>query len=285
MEKIKSNVRLIYKPDVPAPSRSLAASQAGGYGPAIMNATESGPTRLIQMWSGPRNVSTALMYSFAQRPDTAVVDEPLYGHYLHLSGADHPGREQVIAAMDLDGDRVLADLHRADRGRPVLFAKQMAHHLLGIDYRRLADSTNFLLIRDPVEMLPSLDRIVPEPGLADTGLKRQVELFEALESQGQKPFCIDARELLADPAGVLGQACERLGLEFLPAMLGWPSGPRPEDGVWAPYWYGNVHRSRGFKPWRPPSSPFPDSLRDLLDECRPYYQQLFASALRARGEP
>jgi len=264
---------------------SLAASQAGGYGPAIMRTTKTGPARLIQMWSGPRNVSTALMYSFAQRPDTAVVDEPLYGHYLYVSGADHPGREEVIAAMELDGDRVLADLKRVDGGRPILFAKQMAHHLLGIDYRQLAASTNFLLIRDPVEMLPSLDKVIPEPGLGDTGLDRQVELFEALVDQGQQPFCIDARELLADPAGVLKQACDKLGLAFLPAMLSWSPGARPEDGVWAPYWYGNVHRSSGFKPWRPPSSPFPESLRDLLDECRPYYQQLFANALRARREP
>lgn len=262
----------------------LVAGQGEGYGPAIMNTPRSGPARLIQMWSGPRNVSTALMYSFAQRPDTAVVDEPLYGHYLHRSGADHPGREQVIAAMETDGDAVLKNLVHRQAGRPVLFVKQMAHHLLDIDYRQLGPSTNFLLIRDPVEMLPSLAKVIPHPVLADTGLDRQVELFNALLGLGQQPFCIDARELRMDPASVLRQACARLDLAFRPAMLSWPAGPRPEDGVWAPYWYQNVHRSSGFQPWRPPDTPFPESLRGLLDQCLPYYQQLFAKALRAGGE-
>lgn len=237
------------------------------------------------MWSGPRNVSTAVMYSFAQRPDTAVIDEPLYGHYLRLTGAPHPGRDEVLAAMELDGHRVMAELRRYAAGKPILFAKQMAHHLTGIDYELLRDAEHFLLIRDPIEMLPSLSKVLPTPRLEDTGLVGQVELLETLQAFGQDPFCIDARELLNDPATILARACDRLDLEFLPCMLEWPPGPRPEDGVWAPHWYANVHRSRGFAPWRAPPDTFPSALRPLLDQCRPYYQQLFARALRAGGTP
>jgi len=240
------------------------------------------------MWAGPRNVSTAVMYSFAQRPDTLVVDEPLYGHYLNHSGADHPGRSEVLAAMDLDGERVMRGLSQRgahSRRHGVVFVKQMAHHLTGIDYALLEGSLNFLLIRDPVAMLPSLARVLDNPELKDTGLDRQVELLDRLQDFGQTPFCIDARELLIDPARVLAQACARLGIQFLPAMLAWPQGPRAEDGVWAPYWYRNVHRSRGFQPWREPSDPFPPELAGLLEECRPYYQRLYAEALRAREEP
>jgi len=237
------------------------------------------------MWSGPRNVSTAVMYSFAQRPDTAVIDEPLYGHYLRLTGARHPGRDEVMAAMELDGHRVMSELHRHPADPPIRFAKQMAHHLTGIDYELLRDSQHFLLIRDPVEMLPSLSRVLPAPRLEDTGLVGQVALLEKLRAFGQDPFCIDARVLLKDPATILAQACKRLDLEFLPCMLRWRPGPRPEDGVWAPHWYANVHRSRGFAQWKAPADPFPDALRPLLDQCRPYYQQLFASALRAGDTP
>ncbi len=239
------------------------------------------------MWAGPRNVSTAVMYSFAQRPDTRVVDEPLYGYYLQHSGADHPGRKEILAAMDLDGERVMRELGQRgmrDQRRDVLFVKQMAHHLSGIDYALLETSLNFLLIRDPVEMLPSLARILDNPQLKDTGLDRQVELLDRLQNFGQTPFCIDARELLIDPAGVLTQACARLGIPFFPSMLTWPQGPRAEDGIWAPYWYRNVHRSRGFQPWRAPTNPFPPELDELLEECRPYYQRLYAKALRAREE-
>ncbi|MGB5209337.1 MAG: sulfotransferase family protein [Gammaproteobacteria bacterium] len=244
--------------------------------------------RVVQMWAGPRNVSTAVMYSFAQRPDTEVADEPLYGHYLKNSGADHPGRAEILAAMDLDGERVMRELGQrgpAAEGRNVLFVKQMAHHLLGIDYRLLHHSLNFLLIRDPLEMLPSLARVLDKPELKDTGLDRQVDLLEHLEREGQTPFCVDARELLTDPEGVLIQACTRLGLPFSSSMLSWAPGPRAEDGIWAPHWYGNVHRSDGFHPWRAPNRPFPEELSGLLEQCQPYYQRLYAVALRAREKP
>ena len=233
----------------------------------------------ICLWSGPRNVSTALMYSFAQRSDTLVVDEPLYGHYLVTSGAEHPGRDEVIAAMDCDGDAVMAELLHRHSDRPVLFAKQMAHHLVGIDWDLLGEFDHLLLIRDPQEMLPSLTIQLPNARLSDTGLALQWDLVSWLTEQGRPPTIVDSRELLLDPAGILKQACESVGVAFQDAMLSWPAGARPEDGVWAQYWYDSVHRSTGFMEYKAKTG-FPDALRPLLDECRPYYEKLYAHALR-----
>ena len=237
----------------------------------------------VCLWSGPRNVSTALMYSFAQRPDTAVVDEPLYGHYLVTSGADHPGRDDVIAAMNCDGDAVIEDLFQRPAETAVLFAKQMAHHLAGIDRARLTEFRNLLLIRDPQEMLPSLTIQLPDAGLRDTGLATQWEFYTWLADRGEPPIVIDSRELLLDPPGILRQVCEGIGIAFDETMLSWPAGARPEDGVWAPHWYDAVHRSTGFMAYRAKSG-FPDALRPLLDECRPYYDRLYAQALRQETE-
>lgn len=237
----------------------------------------------IYMWSGPRNVSTALMYSFAERPDTRIVDEPLYAHYLAVTGASHPGRQEVLASMDHDGTAVMQTLATARLDRSVLFAKQMAHHLVDIDLTWLEPADNLLLIRDPAEMLPSLAEVLDEVTLRDTGLERQVELVRHLESKGRAPFCLDARQLLLDPAAVLREACRRLGLEFFPAMLAWRPGPRPEDGVWAKYWYGGVHRSTGFNPWRPGSRRLPERLTELHETCRELYDFLYERAIRAPG--
>ena len=239
------------------------------------------PIRL-SMWSGPRNVSTALMYAFRQRSDTEVVDEPLYGHYLRTSGLDHPGRREVMAAMDVDGARVVHEVLLESRtSTPVRFFKNMAHHLRGLDRGFLDGLTNGLLTRDPREMLPSLARQLPHPTLADTGFAEQVELLEREEEAGRPPLVLDARELLLDPEGVLSEACRRLGLAFEPAMLRWPPGPKPEDGAWAPYWYAGVHASTGFAPYRPQREPFPEPLRPLLDACLPHYERLYAYAIRA----
>lgn len=239
------------------------------------------PTRRINLWSGPRNVSTALMYAFAQRTDTRVVDEPLYAHYLSLSGAAHPGRAEVLAVMDADGERVVREVILGPCGRPILFFKQMAHHLVGLDQRFLTVTSNMLLIRDPEEMLPSLARNLPTPTLRDTGLRTQVELLEELRGLGHDPPILDARSLLRDPGGVLRILCERLEIPFDAAMCSWPAGPRPEDGVWARHWYDNVHRSTGFQPYRPKTEPFPEKLRPLLEECRPYYAEMFRHSIRA----
>jgi len=239
-------------------------------------------TLRIQLWSGPRNVSTALMYAFAQRSDTRVVDEPLYAHYLRVSGAEHPGRDEVLAAQDADGEHVVRERILGASDRPVVFFKQMAHHLVELDRAFLRRAANVLLTRDPLDMLPSLEVQIPRPTLRDTGYAAQATLLDELLAAGQDPPVLEARELLLDPEGVLTQLCARLDLRFEPAMLHWPAGPRPEDGVWAKHWYQAVHQSTGFEAYRPKTAPFPERLRPLLIECQPHYSKLAARALRAR---
>jgi hypothetical protein len=225
------------------------------------------------------------MYSFAQHETVAVIDEPLYGHYLRVTGADHPGADEVIAAMNCDGESVMRDLLRrqAENPEPRLFMKHMAHHLVALDPGFLRETCNVFLIRDPRDMLPSLSIQLPEPTLADTGLKKQWGLFSGLLEAGQEPAVLDSRELLSDPRHVLSTLCEHIGLAFTPAMLSWEAGPRPEDGVWARHWYDAVHRSTGFASYRAKGE-FPERLEALLDECAPWYEKLFEYAIRADAQ-
>jgi hypothetical protein len=239
-------------------------------------------TLAICVWSGPRNVSTALMYSFAQRQDVRVIDEPLYGHYLDVSGAQHPGRQEVIDAMNCDGNTVMRELlqQQSNNHSPVLFIKHMAHHLRDLDLGFLQKTRNVFLVRDPWEMLPSLTIQLPQATLSDTGLKRQYELFRDLSRNGQSPAVLDSRELLLNPESVLRQLCRHLDLDFDPGMLAWDAGARPEDGVWAPHWYHAVHKSTGFADYQAKTE-FPRHLQPLLDECLPWYEKLFEFSLRA----
>ncbi len=238
-------------------------------------------TKRICLWSGPRNVSTALMYAFAQRSDTHVIDEPLYAHYLYNTdrATAHPGTAEVMASMSTDAEQVVREVILGPCEKPVLFMKQMAHHLINIDLSFLHQTVNVFLIRDPREMLPSLTRVIGKPTLADTGLKTQHDLLIDLRAARQSPPILDARRLLENPAGVLRELCERLGLPFETAMLSWEAGGNSADGVWARYWYQNVHRSIGFAPYRPKSEPFPVELEDIWAECSGYYDVLRAEAI------
>ena len=238
-------------------------------------------TKRICLWSGPRNVSTALMYAFAQRSDTQVIDEPLYAHYLHNTdrATAHPGPAEVMASMSTDSEQVIRDVILGPCEKPVLFMKQMAHHLINIDLRFLQQTLNVFLIRDPREMLPSLTKVIGKPTLADTGLKTQHDLLIDLRAAGQSPPVLDAQLLLENPSDVLCGLCERLGLPFEAAMLSWCEGGNAADGVWAKYWYQNVHRSTGFAPYRPKSEPFPVELEDILEVCSVYYDVLRREAI------
>lgn len=238
----------------------------------------------IHMWSGPRNVSTATMYAFRQRADTEVLDEPLYAHYLSRVDVGHPGIREVLAAQNHNGEQVIQALLRTPRAKPVLFIKHMTHHLVDLSWDFMADGRHFLLIREPRAMLPSLARVLDQPGLADTGLALQVRLFRHLQAVGQDPLVMDARRLLQAPVPVLCQLCTRLGLDFTRDMLSWPAGPKPEDGVWAPYWYAAAHATTGFNPYQPPAGPFPPALLPLLEECQPLYDELARHALAAAPE-
>ena len=240
----------------------------------------------ICLWSGPRNVSTALMYAFAQRSDTHVIDEPLYAHYLHTkyrttdAESTHPATAEVIASMSTDATTVVREIILGPCDKPVLFMKQMAHHLIEMNLDFLQQTINVFLIRDPKEMLPSLAKIIGIPTLADTGLKVQHDLLIALRAAGQSPPVLDARLLLSDPRSVLCQLCEQLGLRFDLSMLSWEAGGNAADGVWAPYWYGNVHLSTGFAPYRPKSEPFPTELENVLAACSAHYDVLHRDAIR-----
>ena len=226
----------------------------------------------ICVWSGPRNISTALMYAFAQRTDTTVVDEPLYAHYLANTPASeyHPGAEEVLATMEQDGAAVVRDIVLGPCDTPILFCKMMIHHLRHLDWSFMEKTVNVLLTRHPREMLPSYAKQVPNPGLHDTGYPEHLEVLEFLQKLGQTPPVLDSRLVLENPRGVLTQLCAQIGIQFDEKMLCWEPGARPEDGSWARYWYDSVHKSTGFQPYRPKTAPFPSHLEPLLAESLPY---------------
>jgi hypothetical protein len=234
------------------------------------------------MWSGPRNISTAMMRSWGNRPDTFVCDEPLYAHYLTRHPVDHPGVDEVIAHHEQDWRKVVAWLTGPmPHGRTVFYQKHMTHHLLGPMDRSWLDSlVNCFLIRDPKEMLTSLIHHMPRPTLADTGLPQQVELFRReRERTGRVPPVLDARDVLKDPERMLRLLCDAVELEFNTEMLRWPAGLRETDGVWAKHWYGAVARSTGFKPYRPKNESVPRELAELHRDCLDRYGLLYAHRL------
>jgi hypothetical protein len=240
------------------------------------------PLRLAA-WSGPRNISTAMMRAWENRGDCAVVDEPLYAHYLAQPGLDHPGRDQVIAAGDTDWRRVAAWLTGPiPGGKAIWYQKHMTHHLLAhIDRRWLAELTHVFLIRDPCEVLLSYIKSRPHVTAEDIGVLQQREIFGYLqELRAETPPVIDAGEFLQAPEAHLRALCAALGIAFTPRMLQWPAGPRPSDGVWAPHWYEAVLRSTGFEPYRARERQVPDEYHDIVQAVMPAFEEMFAQRLR-----
>lgn len=222
------------------------------------------------------------MYSFRQRADTRVVDEPLYAHYLANTSerSEHPETAAVLASMSADARVVTDEVICGPNDRPVLFLKQMAHHLIdGVPARVLRECTNVLLIRDPAEVLTTIVRQFPNPSMVDIGIARQWLLLEELHTLGQEPAVLDAKRLQDDPSTVLSALCERVGIVWDTAMLSWPAGPKPEDGVWAPAWYANAHASTGFVPHRPKTEPLPEHVRALAADAGEIYHRLLPLAL------
>lgn len=237
------------------------------------------PTR-ISMWSGPRNISTTMMYSFAQRADTEVVDEPLYAHYISVvADLEHPGTDEVLATQSADLDVVLDDMLKGG-DRPVRFYKNMGHHLHGIeDWSFLSGLRNFILTRHPADVIRSFTRNVERPRLRDLGYSYLVDVIAYLEADDQEPVVVVASDILSDPPGVLERLCQRLQIPWDPSMLSWKAGPRPEDGSWAKYWYHNVHTSTGFRPYVAHDEPLPVRYASLLEEAMPYYERLVAYSI------
>lgn len=230
----------------------------------------------ICIWSGPRNISTALMYSFAQRSDTTVVDEPLYAHYLVSTNAQeyHPGAEEVIADQENDGQKVIENVVFGEYDTPVVFFKHMTHHLVNLDWSFLKDTINIILTRDPADMLRSIVHQIPNPEMKDVGYAAHLELVEYLRGIGQQPIVIDSKEVLMNPRNKLTEICDHIDIPFEEAMLQWQAGARPEDGIWAKYWYHNVHKSTGFQPYKPKNGNFPEKLKPLLAESECCYAEL-----------
>lgn len=222
-----------------------------------------------------------MMYSFAQRPDTIVFDEPLYAHYLRVTGSDHPGRDEVLASQENDGETVVRKIILGEYEQPIAFFKQMTHHLVELDETFLGKVQNILFIRDPKQIISSYAQVRAKVTMPDIGVEKQWHLFNYLGVKGYHRIVVDSNEILKQPETVLRRLCDALKIPFFPAMLEWPAGPKSEDGVWAKYWYGNVHRSTGFEKQKTSDRSLPAYLEPLYQESKKYYDLLYQYSLKA----
>lgn len=231
----------------------------------------------LAMWSGPRNLSTAMMYSFAARADFAVVDEPFYAAYLALTGYDHPMRDAILTSQPTDPKQVIrALLDTVPAQKAHHYQKHMSQHMIpGIPRDWIAQVTNVFLIRHPARVAASFSAKYENPTLADIGFVQQAELFDQLVAQGQSPLVIDSSDIRSDPERLLKRLCAALGLPWDAAMLSWPAGGHPQDGVWAAHWYGSVHRSTGFAAAEGDLPDLTDAQQTLCDAAMPAYQHLW----------
>ncbi len=236
----------------------------------------------IAMWSGPRNVSTALMRSFEARGDCAVVDEPLYAAYLKATGADHPGRDEILKSQPTDPEEVLARLAEPSHDLPLQFEKHMAQHWQrDWPLEAFGDGVRHaFLIREPAAVLESYARVRGQPSIGDLGTLQQAEILDEVGANGQSPVVVDGDELRAHPEVLLEKLCAALGIEFLPRMLSWPAGPRSTDGVWAKYWYSKVESSVGFEAGGSAKPQCPPELAEIAAQMRPNFERLAALRLR-----
>jgi hypothetical protein len=231
----------------------------------------------IAMWSGPRNLSTAMMYAFAARGDCAVWDEPFYAAYLSATGIHHPMRDDIIAAHDPDPVSVAAACTgEIPDGKSIHYQKHMTLHMIPeFDRGFMRDLTNVFLIRHPARVVASYSQKREAPTLADIGFVQQGELFDQVAGwMGRPPLVIDSADIRANPRDSLDKLCTALGIPFTENMLHWPAGPKPYDGVWAPHWYNAVHASTGFGEPEGPLPTLPADYAPLMEQALPHYQRL-----------
>ncbi|MFN3940348.1 MAG: hypothetical protein ACK4IY_07155 [Chitinophagales bacterium] len=235
---------------------------------------------LINLLSGPRNISTAMMYSFAQRKDTYVVDEPLYAHFLKLSHAAHPGRDAILAAQENSGDKVIENLMLLSTLHPFVFVKHMTHHLVHVDWHFMLRSKNILLLRAPEKVLLSYSKIIAEPAIEDIGIKQSFDLYNYLQGNNAHFIILDSDDILKAPETMLQKICASCAMPFDKNMLQWEAGAIAEDGVWAKYWYKNVHSSTGFGAYTETDIHLPEKLQPINNEANYYYKILLQHALK-----
>ncbi len=238
---------------------------------------------ILAMWSGPRNLSTAMMRAFENRNDTEVLDEPFYAHYLSVTGLDHPGRDMIIDSQSTNWNAVVDMCTNSNlQERPIWYQKHMAqHNLEGCDISWIKDVQNCLLIRDPKYVIASYGKKFPIDDERLLGYVQQAEIIEFLEKEnGVTPPIIDADDILKDPALMLKKLCEKIGIDYSPMMLSWPKGPRKSDGIWAPYWYEGVQDSTGFQPYAYRKIILDDDLNDIYDNCMKYYDAIHKKRIR-----
>ncbi len=235
----------------------------------------------ICLWSSPRNISTALMYSFAQRNDTIVIDEPLYAHYLKITNSDHPGKEEILNAQENDGEKVISEIIAGNYNKPVAFFKQMTHHLININFDFLHQTKNIIFIRDPKQIIASYAQVRDNVTIQDIGIEMQWQLFNYLTKNKLHCIVLDSNEILKSPENVLEQLCDALEIIFDEAMLQWPQGEKTYDGVWAKYWYKNVHQSTGFQKQKTSERELPAYLEPLYETCKIYYDKLYPFSIKA----
>ena len=231
-------------------------------------------TLRINCWSGPRNISTALMYSFRERADTTVVDEPFYAHYLRVSGREHPGYQEVLNSQDQYSEQVIQNVIKDHYETPVVFFKQMCHHLVEIDLSFLDNCLNILLIREPSLVIRSHAKNVPDLKVSDIGLDIQNFLLNKILESGETPVVVDSANLLMQPEAILKELCQHLEIAFDASMLSWEPGSKPEDGVWAKHWYKNTHESSGFSNKEPNRDSLPEKFLPVLEEATVLYDNL-----------
>jgi hypothetical protein len=238
---------------------------------------------ILAMWSGPRNISTAMMYSFGNRSDCEAWDEPFYGFSLTNKGNDHPMRDEIIASMETDWDRLVAACTTPSR-KPLFYQKHMTHHMLpGHNRSFILKLSNAFLIRNPARVLVSYTKKWAEVDLTAIGIVEQAEIFDMVAQKlGHAPPVIDSEDVLANPRAVLSRLCAACNIPFDDAMLAWPKGPKPFDGVWAKHWYNAVWQSEGFgKSEEDVMPPLPPHLARIADAARPYYERLRQHAIAA----